>query len=1611
MKYLPSVLGCILASTLFFNNASATHLVGGNLRYAFEGQQGQKFIYEVTFQTFQDCTSPFWGGAFPRDEYDIGVYENDASQPGTNKNLFREKSLPLIDSVRINPNVPDTCTVGSNVCIYEVTYRDTVQLPFHLGGYYFYFAECCRNNDVINLSNPGGQGMAFLAFVPDAFIENSSPTFSDLSTPYICTQDTTSILNTAFDPDGDELIFSFQHPYDGVNGNPDPLFWPLTPAQYAGGFGLTQPFGTGGYAFINPATGLTQYYIPSPGQYVVTVEIKEFRDGDLIGVTRRDLQLLAITCPVNPDPVLSSAGGSGQVSYVIEEGENLCFPLTFYDTEGDSLFLEANGDIFDSNLVNPPATLNNVQGDSLITTQFCWDTDCGQGQGLPYLFTVSVRDNGCPPKTTNVVYSITVNPFTPADSVMGPDTVCAGGSGENYSVQGTAGSTFSWTIIGGTQISGGTTNNITVLWSDTTTSGRIEVIETSQFLCGTVDTAVLDVFISSTVKPDAGSDVFLCGSSNGLLNGVPQAGYSYVWRPGTNLNDSTSITPLVINSNPSFPLCDTTEYVLIATEIATGCTSTDTARVVICPDPVTDAGQDLFICEDSLFQLSGSETAGLPAVTYSWGPPADAIQALTIYTVSNPTGMINFPAVPDTFVYTLEIDNQGCKHQDAVAVIGTPIPVIATTSDPDTLCAGESALLTVSGANSHWWALSSAPQTPISTDDSIQVSPDTTTIYLATGEDTLGCESRKDSLTITVHPLPAVSISASEDTICFGDNTGLTASGALTYWWAINTAPNDTVHTGSSYSVTPDTSTVYIVTGTDANGCSNRDSIWITVHPLPVVVASSNLDTICHMDSVTLSGSGAMEYWWATTTLPNDTLSKALSFNDAPNATTAYIVTGTDINGCINDDTVTVVVDPLPVFTTDVDPDSICQQETAVISVTGPDSYWWAISSTPADTFSTQMTDTVSPDSTTAYILYAETAENCALTDTLTLWVDPKPDTSPMLGSHYVCPGVLGVSYWLNDPTPGQTYTWSVTLGTITGGQGTDSITVDWGATIGQGEVWVVETNAQGCTSDTMSMDVRINPELTPEITVGPASMCADQQTGRVYATTHTNGSVYTWGIIGGTIISGHGSHTVTVNWDTLGVDAGRIWFDEFSATNDTVCQGTTDTMLISIHPIPVVNTILGDLQICAFDTGTYYVNGDTGHIYSWTVTGGTIVSGDSTATISVAWGDAGVYNISVIPESGFGCVGSAFNTTVSVTPLPVISAIFGDSIVCRPNHLATRFYVQGLDSSQFNWQITGGTITSGQGSDTITVDWNDQTGAGTLTVTETTKDSCTGGAIAMNLQIDAPAIAIDYVSDMTDDDKDVTLQWILDQGDNFNDDYHIYRRIHQNSASWAWITTLQQTTYLDENLLTHQNAYQYRVAITDLCEDTVWTQPHNTILLEGSGDEDNKQVSLNWNRYNHWELGVGSYEVWRKLDDAGEFTFYNDAGLDTTVNYDNAKDGFQHCYKIKATQKSGTFASWSNELCLDFTHLLEIPSAFSPNGDGVNDTWGIKNVDLYPNTVVEVYNRWGNRVFGPYEGYVNQWDGARNGKDLPDGTYFYIVDLKLGDGTGIFNGSVTIIR
>ncbi len=110
--------------------------------------------------------------------------------------------------------------------------------------------------------------------------------------------------------------------------------------------------------------------------------------------------------------------------------------------------------------------------------------------------------------------------------------------------------------------------------------------------------------------------------------------------------------------------------------------------------------------------------------------------------------------------------------------------------------------------------------------------------------------------------------------------------------------------------------------------------------------------------------------------------------------------------------------------------------------------------------------------------------------------------------------------------------------------------------------------------------------------------------------------------------------------------------------------------------------------------------------------------------------------------------------------------------------------------------------------------------------------------------------------------------------------------------------------------------------------------------------------------------------------------------------------------YKLTVTSADG--CTNADEIMVTVLKAIVIPNTFTPNNDGINDIWNIKYLDSYPNVIVEVFNRYGERVYYSI-GYTTAWDGRYKGAELPVGTYYYIINP--GSGRNRIAGPITIIR
>lgn len=284
--------------------------------------------------------------------------------------------------------------------------------------------------------------------------------------------------------------------------------------------------------------------------------------------------------------------------------------------------------------------------------------------------------------------------------------------------------------------------------------------------------------------------------------------------------------------------------------------------------------------------------SGNTTYTYDWtSSPASFTSSM-----QNPTDVV--PA--GTTGYIVEVSNAlGCSAMDTVNVTVNALPSVAANATATTVCMNDAVTFTGSGATSYTWTGGVT--------DAVPYTPSVTDTYTVTGTDANGCMNT-DMITVTVNALPAVVANATATTVCMNDNVTFTGSGATSYTWSGG------VTDGVPFSMTM--SGDYVVTGTDGNGCMNNDTINVTVNALPAVVANASAAAVCTGDSATVMGGGATSYTWSGGV--TDGVPFVVSMTDN------YVVTGTDANGCVNMDSITIVAN-VPTGSLTLPMDTVCQ--------------------------------------------------------------------------------------------------------------------------------------------------------------------------------------------------------------------------------------------------------------------------------------------------------------------------------------------------------------------------------------------------------------------------------------------------------------------------------------------------------------------------------------------------------------------------------------------------------------------------------------------------------------------------------------------------------------
>lgn len=892
----------------------------------------------------------------------------------------------------------------------------------------------------------------------------------------------------------------------------------------------------------------------------------------------------------------------------------------------------------------------------------------------PGTYTVQLIANGyCGPDT--VEHTITVNPLTVADfSLLTPDEGCSPLTVEFQNNSTGVGLSYNWTVDG---VNSGTMATIPPI-TFTETPGNTPVNHiirlTVNSACGTEtfqDTIIVHRPTEANFTTSASS---VCeGDSFTFTDASLGENLTWEWDFGDGTTSGSQGPHTHTYATPG------TYTVQL---IADGYCGRDTLETIVTVDPLTVI--DFTIPEPqegcSTVTVSLANNSSGTGLTYEWTVDGG------FYSNQQSPAPITFTEVPGSSSVTHIIElvvtgTCGTETMDQSVIVHPPNQANFTVL-PNEVCLGDAVTVTDNslGENLQLNYDFGDGSTATTTGPHIlnYASDGTYTIQLiAAGY----CPNDTLEQTVIVHPYPVADISPDAPDGCqildmtFTNNS---TSGA-NYSWNFGTNASPAASTafdpGTVQFSAAGTETISIQV--EQNGCTSADTVYIDVYPLPVVAFTTNPSGGCNPLTVSFTNTspdnGTETFTWdfdngntSSDYTPADELFVALT-NDSIYDITLTVTSG---SGCSDSLTRQVIVNPLPVADFDFVEDTICLNETMVLSNSsiGANSYSWDFGDGNTSTATAPSYNYTTPGTYTV-TLQVETAFGCMDVISHEIVVDPIPEA--LFSNTTEC---LGYGTQFTDESTGNPVSWSWDFGD--GNTSSDQHPLHQYTAAGSFTASLTVENSFSCSSS-IAQSVLVNTVPTADFSasnfcLGDATQFNNLTSGATVA--------YEWNFGDGSPVSTvtHSTHTYTAVGDysvTLVAFGG-------SGCSDTLVQ------TVSITEVPVTDFTFTD--VCQNDT-TFFINQTTGNpdSYTWDFGNGQTATDTDPWMVYTTNGD---YTVTL--TTSFTSSGCSHTISQTVTSFPRTSPNFSASTICLEE--ATSFTDQTTGNPvQWNWDFGDGTGTS----------------------------------------------------------------------------------------------------------------------------------------------------------------------------------------------------------------------------------------------------------------------------------------------------------------------------
>ena len=520
-------------------------------------------------------------------------------------------------------------------------------------------------------------------------------------------------------------------------------------------------------------------------------------------------------------------------------------------------------------------------------------------------------------------------------------------------------------------------------------------------------------------------------------------------------------------------------------------------------------------------------------------------------------------------------------------------------------------------------------------------------------------------------------------------------------------------------------------------------------------------------------------------------------------------------------------------------------------------------------------------------------------------------------------------------------------------------------------------TSAYGCIADTTA---QLTFEFLPELKYGPLNNVCINSGEINIATAQVLNGVTGNGFYKGVGVSATGNYTPSV----AGIGKHTIWY---IFKSNLGCEDSVSTEITVIDlPVPAFelseNVCLGNAITITDKSASQY---STISQWQWNLGNGNSETKTNNNPFQVVYNAEGQYTIELKVRDANGCESDVLKKNITIYKEPVVDFEL-PQIVCFPNG-AAKFINQSQSNETLTylWNLgdnTTSTLKNPEHVYTINQSYNIQLKATTAFGCSKTISKVFAGFI------NRP------VSNIESSDTEICANKTIAFKDNGT---------YGEAVTYQWTINNQpvSTSFSFDHQFTAAGNYKVQLAVngTSGCTSEI-NEINISVLANPIVNTGNKLFAIQ---------GTSATFQPRVTPNTNVTYQWTPSALLSNANSLNPTYIVSQNQTFSLTVTVGGKCSTTEELVVEMLKEIIPPNAFSPNGDGINDTWIIRGLENYPDVRLAVFDRYGKVVL-EQKGYQTPWDGTVKGKPLPVGTYYYIITFTNGLKEPV-KGSVTIVR